>query len=121
MSDKCFACDRPLGQNPRLVDTRDDQKVYVGSECAKLVDEAGEAGYQPPKGGPRLYPLREEGRCTLNGRPDFAGFAKALRHEAHWEQQIKRPDRTGQLTTDVKQLLDLAAQVERIGKAQGYL
>jgi len=52
---KCFACDRKLGRNPCLADTRDAQIVYVGSECFKLIKAAGEAGYQPPKGGPRLY------------------------------------------------------------------
>jgi hypothetical protein len=50
----CFACGRKLGNNPRLVDTRDGQMVYVGSECAKKITKAG---WQPPKGGPKLYPL----------------------------------------------------------------
>lgn len=53
----CFACDRRLGRKPLLVDTRDSQKVYVGSECAKHVKRAGDAGWQPPKGGPKLYPI----------------------------------------------------------------
>jgi hypothetical protein len=57
MAAKCFACDRRLGRDPLLVDTRDGQLVHVGSECGKLVIEAGELGYQPPKGGPRLWPL----------------------------------------------------------------
>ena len=52
---RCFACDRKLGRNPCLADTRDAQIVYVGTECYKLIKAAGEAGYQPPKGGPRLY------------------------------------------------------------------
>ena len=60
MKEKCFACDRPLGKKPLLVDTRDAQKVYVGRECGKLVMSAGEAGYQPPKGGPKLYPIKAE-------------------------------------------------------------
>lgn len=60
MVDRCFACDRPLGKTSREVDTRDAQTVYVGSECFKLVQAAGEAGYQPPKGGPRLYPMKGE-------------------------------------------------------------
>lgn len=55
--DKCFACGRRLGRNPALVDTRDGQTAYVGTECAKLVRAGGDAGYQPPLGGPRLYPL----------------------------------------------------------------
>lgn len=52
---RCFACDKLLGKNPNLVDTRDAQTVYVGAECFKLIKRAGEAGYQPPKGGPRLW------------------------------------------------------------------
>jgi hypothetical protein len=52
---RCFACDKKLDSKPSLVDTRDGQLVYVGSECYKLVAAAGEQGYQPPKGGPRLY------------------------------------------------------------------
>jgi hypothetical protein len=55
---KCFACDRRLGRNPARVDTRDSQIVVVGSECFKHVAAAGDAGYQPPKGGPRLYLVR---------------------------------------------------------------
>ena len=54
---KCYACDRPLGNNPLLVDTRDGQTAYVGRECAKKIMQGGNQGWQPPKGGPRLYPL----------------------------------------------------------------
>lgn len=54
-TEKCFACDRPLGLRPKLVDTRDGQTVYVGAMCFERIVAAGEAGYQPPKGGPRLY------------------------------------------------------------------
>lgn len=55
-TERRFACDRKLGNNsPKLVDTRDDQRVHVGIECYRLVKAAGAAGYQPPKGGPRLY------------------------------------------------------------------
>lgn len=57
---KCFACDRKLGRNPRRADTREDQWVFVGSECYKLIRVAGEAGWQPPLGGPRLYVLTRE-------------------------------------------------------------
>lgn len=55
METKCFACGRKLGASPQLVDTRDAQTVYVGRECYKLVVAAGANGYQPPRGGPRLY------------------------------------------------------------------
>jgi len=60
----CFACGRKLGKSPYLADTRDDQTVYVGSECAKLIKSAGEQGYQPPLGGPRLYPLTHASQRT---------------------------------------------------------
>lgn len=52
---KCFACDKKLGKNPTIVDTRDGQIVFVGSECFKLIRRSGETGYQPPLGGPRLW------------------------------------------------------------------
>ena len=55
---QCFACGRKLGKNPLLVETIDHQTVYVGSECAKHVRKA-EDGWQPPKGGPRLFLLCE--------------------------------------------------------------
>ncbi len=42
-------------RSPRLFDTRDGQLVFVGRECFKLIKQAGEHGYQPPQGGPRLY------------------------------------------------------------------
>jgi hypothetical protein len=47
MTDKCFACDRPL-KGKHLVDTRDDQTVFVGPDCFKRVKAAGDAGWQPP-------------------------------------------------------------------------
>lgn len=56
--DRCFACDRKIGKRgPCDADTRDDQIVYVGEECAKKIRAAGDAGYQPPLGGPKLYPM----------------------------------------------------------------
>jgi hypothetical protein len=52
---KCFACDKRLGANPKLVQSAvDSQTMYVGSDCYKRILAAGEAGYQPPLGGPRL-------------------------------------------------------------------
>jgi hypothetical protein len=56
---KCFACDKRLGANPQLVTTFDGQTAYVGSGCFKLVLAAGETGYQPPLGGPRLKLIAE--------------------------------------------------------------
>jgi hypothetical protein len=57
---KCFACDRPLGKDTRRATTRDGQRVYVGADCHRKIRAAGDDGYQPPGGGPRLYPLSPE-------------------------------------------------------------
>ena len=54
MTERCYACDRRVNR-PTLADTRDGQTVYVGSECFKLIKRSGDTGWQPPKGGPRLY------------------------------------------------------------------
>jgi hypothetical protein len=53
----CFACGRPLGRNPALIDSRDGQTAFVGNGCLKNIAAAREAGYQPSRGGPRLYML----------------------------------------------------------------
>ena len=59
MSDeKCFACGRVIRRaDPIRVDTRDAQTVFVGPECYKRVLEAGDAGWLPPGGCLRLYPM----------------------------------------------------------------
>lgn len=55
---KCFACDRPIKDDGGyLVGCADEQDVAVGHECFRKIIDAGEQGYQPPKGGPRLYRL----------------------------------------------------------------
>lgn len=58
-SDRCFACGRLIGRlaKERMADTRDGQTVAVGADCMKKIEAAGGTGYQPPKGGPRLYPI----------------------------------------------------------------
>jgi hypothetical protein len=57
MMHRCFACDRLLDIKKTLVRCADEQTVFVGDECYRRVKAAGETGYQPPKGGPRLYLL----------------------------------------------------------------
>jgi hypothetical protein len=56
---RCYACDRAL-KKPREVYTADDggQRQFVGPECFQHVVAAGDAGYQPPLGGPRIYAAR---------------------------------------------------------------
>jgi len=54
--EKCFACGKPIRKaEPYMVQTIDGQKPFVGPECAKKVVDFGDFGYDPPKGGPRLY------------------------------------------------------------------
>lgn len=57
----CFACGKAIKSSTtaNLVDTRDAQTVFVGPDCYKKVVTAGEQGYQSPKGGPKLYPLKK--------------------------------------------------------------
>jgi len=57
-ADRCFACDRPiLNGNGYMVGCADEQDVGVGEECFRKIRRAGDEGYQPPLGGPRLYCL----------------------------------------------------------------
>ena len=52
---KCFACDKKIpDQKGSIADTKDGQLVYVGPQCYRNI-KAFTSGYQPPKGGPRLF------------------------------------------------------------------
>ena len=42
---KCFACDKKLGINPAIADTKDDQYVFVGTDCYQKIKKAGAEGY----------------------------------------------------------------------------
>lgn len=53
--ERCFACDRPLGKSPKKAVTIDGSIQFVGNDCADKIARAGFGGYQPPKGGPKLY------------------------------------------------------------------
>ena len=55
-----------------------------------------------------------------DGRPDFEGFAEALRTEAEGTATIHRADKTGQAASDVRSLRDLAQRVEAVGDRLGY-
>ncbi len=55
-----------------------------------------------------------------HGRPDFEGFAEALRTEAEGTATIHRADKTGQAASDVRSLRDLAQRVEAVGDRLGY-
>lgn len=54
--ERCFACGLAFrGGIKTMVETSDLQRVYVGKTCFEYIKAAGGIGYQPPKGGPRLY------------------------------------------------------------------
>ena len=56
MTAKCFACGKKFRTAARwTVRCSDDQWVEVGPDCYRKVEAAGDAGYQPPLGGPRLF------------------------------------------------------------------
>jgi hypothetical protein len=57
---KCFACGKSIRSTAHEIGTRDGQTAYVGPECFKLIVRSGETGYQPPKGGPRLFQIAGE-------------------------------------------------------------
>lgn len=52
---RCYACDRPIRGNRHPTFTSDGQTQHIGIECARRVYKSRSEGYQPPKGGPRLY------------------------------------------------------------------
>jgi len=58
--DKCFACGRTLKGRRFLIDTRDSQTAFVGPDCFGHVQAAGNEGYKPPLGGPRLYEISRQ-------------------------------------------------------------
>lgn len=74
---KCFACDKPTGPAPQLVTCMDDQTVHVGSDCYRRIKSAGAMGYQPPKGGPRLYLLQYKG-CDCQSPPPVTSGAAGV-------------------------------------------
>jgi hypothetical protein len=86
---KCFACERKLGGDPHLVDTRNGLEVFVESECYKLIEKAGETGYQSPSGGPRLWLLRYCVRKLMNRKQERNDRRRtdALRvSNCHWQR-----------------------------------
>jgi hypothetical protein len=61
-SETCFVCGRRLNSGPYgrpfnhpTVITIDGQRPAVGHDCARKVANAGEEGYRPPLGGPRVW------------------------------------------------------------------
>lgn len=60
----CFACGKQIKLDdecePACADTRDGQIVYVGPECWRKIQKADTLGYQPSKGGPRLWAFYPE-------------------------------------------------------------
>ena len=60
--EKCYACGKRFRLNSYnvipyhpYVLTFDGQKQFVGSDCYRRIQESESKGYQPPRGGPRLW------------------------------------------------------------------
>lgn len=119
---KCFACDRALGKDPRLADTRDDQIVYVGRDCLRKIAAAGEDGYQPPTGGPRLYLLSAEDaraeQVERMARTRAARFGKAAIAEMTVEELALRASVATSLKDAARWLRKIAARGLTLSKAQ---
>lgn len=67
---RCFVCNRKLGKNPATVTCEDEQDVFVGQECYKLIENAGVEGYLRPADkdgirGPRLFLLKFDPKKRL--------------------------------------------------------
>jgi hypothetical protein len=60
MKNICFACGKTIKGRKYLVDTRDDQIVFVGVSCYKHIKRSGERGWGLREHGPRLYLITEE-------------------------------------------------------------
>ena len=60
MKQRYYACDRAMKPAGAPVYTADDggQRQFVGPDCYLQVQAAASAGFQPPRGGPRLYAER---------------------------------------------------------------
>lgn len=64
---QCFACGKILPKTRRLVTCADEQDVYVGPDCYAHILAAGAAGFQPRRGGPRLYTLEHDPKGARQG------------------------------------------------------
>lgn len=59
----CFACGQRLRSWQAAYMEDDDQQAQpVGSDCFRHIIQGGAQGWQPPKGGPRLYQNRDDAR-----------------------------------------------------------
>ena len=122
---KCFACDRPLGKDPRRADTRDDQIVYVGRDCLRRIAAAGEDGYQPPTGGPRLWLLSAEDaraeRVERMAQARAARVGKAATAElSRFELEAKATLAIG-LTAKARWFRKISARGLTLSKAQAEI
>ena len=87
----CYACDKKLGSKPpHEVYTADGQMQWVGSECHQKIRKAKESGWQPSKGGPKLFhkkPLKED----LGGAPTNSVGGGAVAGLGVGDAQDKEP------------------------------
>jgi len=122
---RCFACDRPLGRDPRRADTRDGQRVYVGRDCLRKIVAAGEEGYQPPAGGPLLYLLSAEDaraeQVERMARSRAARFGKSAIAEMTVTELELRASMATTLTAKARWLRKIAARGLALSPAQAEI
>jgi hypothetical protein len=65
---RCFACNKPIddSRSPLAITSDLAQVVSVGPDCWKRIKAAGNVGYQPSQGGPRLLVLTREREEQFN-------------------------------------------------------
>lgn len=59
---RCFACNKALAHSSvhKVQVAGELTIVFVGPDCFERINRAGDEGYQPPLGGPRLHIPSEE-------------------------------------------------------------
>lgn len=101
-----------------VVCTGDDVEHLTAHEASRLGRQLIRSAQDVTgRGGP---PPLEHASEEDDGRPDFIGFAEALRVEADGTERIHRNDKTGQAQSDAKRLRELADRIVGVGDDMGY-
>lgn len=91
---QCFACQRAISPTARIETawTSDPTSVHVGAECWKKICAGGTEGWQPPKGGPRLFQVPPGSNRTHDAaylsKGERALIVRSLKHFVHDQQQM---------------------------------
>lgn len=53
--DPCYCCGKLMKYRTAAIYTSDGQPQWVGLDCYKHIVSAGKIGFQPKRGGPKLF------------------------------------------------------------------